>query len=135
MQDEFRKHGLRAITRAWSGPSQMDAFRSLRALIDTQRIELVDDSVLLSEFGRVRESQQGGSAKIVLPRVQDSHCDVLSALAAAVLEHETHPPARPLRVSSVVGRLQGAPTRAERSALDDLRVDVEARQASLRGFS
>ena len=68
----------------------------LRALVYSGRIELPDDPVLIAEAGRLRESNRGGSPRVETPRAGDSHCDLVVAVAAGVLEHEKHgaPPGR-----------------------------------------
>jgi len=72
--------------------------RSSRALVNTGRIELPDNPVLLTEFGRVR--QKPGRDEVVTPRSGDSHSDLLLATAAAVLAHERRKPHRPLTWAS-----------------------------------
>ena len=97
---EFEKHGIRVKVNAWTGMSKTAALRSLRALVHTQRIELPDDPVLVSEIGRARTKP--GSDTIETPRSGDSHSDLLLAVAAAVLEIEKHGTARPTRWSSAL---------------------------------
>jgi hypothetical protein len=102
MLSEFEKHGLRVQVVPWTGSSKTAALRSLRALIHTQRIELPDDPVLVAEIGRARTKP--GRDEIETPRAGDSHCDLLLAVAASVLEHERHGPQRPIWVSKPSGR-------------------------------
>jgi len=105
MQSEFGKHGLRVHTRAWTTDTKLAAFRSLRALIYSGRIELPGDPVLVAEAGRLRESNRAGSPKVETPRAGDSHCDLIVSVAAAVLEHERHGAVRPTRTHSpFIGR-------------------------------
>ncbi len=103
MESEFGKHGLRTITRAWTTSSRAAGFRSLRALIHTGRVEFPDDPVLIAEAGRLREKP--GRQEIVTPRVGDSHCDLVLAVTAGVLEHERHGVVRPMRTSSAMRRM------------------------------
>jgi len=77
MRDEFSKHGLRVEIEAWTAASKTAAMRSLRALVNTGRIELPDDPVLISELGRVRTKL--GRDEIETPRTSDSHCDLRQA--------------------------------------------------------
>jgi phage terminase large subunit-like protein len=98
MQSEFEKIGFTVEIAAWTGDSKTAAMRSLRALINTSRIELPDDPVLIAELGRVRTKL--GRDEIETPRTGDSHCDVALSVAAAVLDHERRPPVKPLRLSS-----------------------------------
>lgn len=103
MESEFQKHGLRTVVRSWSRESKTDAFRSLRALVDSDRIELPDDPVLIAEAGRLRERQRGGSPTIETPRSGDSHCDLVIAVAGGVLELERHPHMKARTYSAVKG--------------------------------
>jgi phage terminase large subunit-like protein len=102
MQTEFEKHGLRVQVTPWTSTSKTAALRSLRALVHTERVELPDDPVLVAELGRIRTKP--GSDTIETPRSGDSHCDVALAVSAAVLEHETHGPGQPIRVSPLFRR-------------------------------
>jgi phage terminase large subunit-like protein len=98
MESEFAKCGLKVTIASWTGESKTAAMRSLRALVNAARIELPDDPVLVAELGRVRTKP--GRDEVVTPRTGDSHCDVLLAVAALVLEHERHRRARPARTWS-----------------------------------
>ena len=126
VESEFAKHGLRVKIAAWTDDSKTAAMRSLRALVNTNRILLPDDPVLISELGRVRTKP--GRDKIETPRTGDSHCDVALSVAACVLEHEARPPARPLRVSSVVGRLGRAPGSEGARAADARAAQTQRRE-------
>jgi hypothetical protein len=70
------------------------------------KIELPhDDPILISEAGRVRTNP--GSDTVETPRSGDSHCDLVLAVAAAVLEHESHRPPQPARTMSAVAPGRG----------------------------
>jgi hypothetical protein len=88
--DELRKRGVHASISTWTATSKTQAFQALRSRIYTQRIELYEDKQLLAELGRLRTNFRGGSAVVETPRVGDSHCDLATALAAAVWEFERH---------------------------------------------
>ena len=107
MRDEFSKHGLRVEIEAWAAASKTAAMRSLRALVNTARIELPDDPVLIGELGRVRTKV--GRDEVETPRTGDSHCDLALAVAAVVLEHERHGVGEPVRVTSISSRYGGSP--------------------------
>jgi hypothetical protein len=115
MKSEFEKHGLKAIPRTWTKESKTNAFRSLRALIYTQRVSLPEDPVLLAEAGRLR---QKGSDTIETPRSGDSHCDLIVAAAAGVLELERRGRSSPVRVTTVINRIQGRGSGLRRSERD-----------------
>ena len=74
--------------------------QALRARVYGRRIELYDPPgvPLLAEAGRLRTRYRAGSSAVEVPRVGDSHGDVVLALAAAVFEHDRHGGAR-VRVS------------------------------------
>jgi phage terminase large subunit-like protein len=127
---ELEKYGLRVKIVAWTDESKTAGMRSLRALVNTNRISLPDDPVLLGELARVRTKP--GRDKIETPRTGDSHSDVALAVAAAVLEHESRRPATRLRVQTAMPRGIRTLTRAERDATEQLRSDIESRRAQLR---
>ena len=119
MEGEFRKYGLRVRVRAWTTESKVAAFRSLRALIYTGRIELPHDPVLIAEAGRLRESNRGGTPKVETPRAGDSHCDLIVSVAAGVLELERHGQGRARTWSSFKHGRPHVFSERERRALDE----------------
>jgi hypothetical protein len=113
-QPSGRREGVQGpapvgTARRWTSTTRTDAFRSLRALIASGRIELPNDPVLIAEAGRLRTKP--GRSEIVLPRSGDSHCDLMVALAGAVLEHECHGPTQPVRWSRPAMQRGGTPAR------------------------
>lgn len=100
---EFQKHGIHATVRAWSAETKTQAAQATRARILTRRIELPDDPQLIGELSRLRTKYRAGSAMVEFPRSGDSHCDVASALLAAVGEHDRHAPLSDDSASFAVG--------------------------------
>jgi phage terminase large subunit-like protein len=84
--DEFSKHGVYAVVRPWTAASLTMAAQSLRARVDSGRIEICDVPQLISEIGRLRTRYRAGSAVVEVPRSGDGHCDMAVALLAAIGE-------------------------------------------------
>ena len=83
--DELRKRGVSRVRIApWTASTRSEAFQSLRLRVSTERISIPDDEQLVAEMLRVRTRFRAGASVIELPRVGDSHCDVVTALAAGV---------------------------------------------------
>lgn len=121
----LRRRGVpRVIHRSWSASSQTEAFRLLRARIYGDAISLPINDQLRRELSRVRERTRAGSSAVELPRSVDGHCDLASALALAVWEHDRKGvPSRARTWSSFRGR-----RRRDHEAEFDL-----ARQLAARG--
>lgn len=61
--------------------ARVQVFTQLRGLIQSGRLGLIRDEVLLDELGRLRTSTRGGSLTIPLPRNSKGHLDVAVACA------------------------------------------------------
>jgi len=89
VESGLKERGVRrVIHRAWSPSSQTEAFRRLRARIYGDTIVLPISDQLQRELCRVRERTRAGSSAVELPSSVDGHCDLASALALAVWEHD-----------------------------------------------
>jgi phage terminase large subunit-like protein len=122
----------RVQVRAWTPQSQTDGFRALRAHVYAGNITLPASDELVAELLRLTTRVQAGFGQVRIPRTATSHCDLAVALAMAVAEHDSRPTARPMRVSSVIGRIGRTTTRDEAAAVEALGDDIEARQAAMR---
>jgi hypothetical protein len=80
------KRGIGVSVRSWTAVSRTEALQGLRARIYQRGIELYDPPgvPLVAEALRLRTRYRAGSSTVEVPRVGDSHGDVVLALAAAV---------------------------------------------------
>jgi phage FluMu gp28-like protein len=67
-------------------PEPLQAFRSLRSRVETERIEIPWNPVLVTELQRVRTKYSGGGQTVQIGRSGDSHGDLAVALALGVNE-------------------------------------------------
>ncbi len=91
IQHELSKRGVHVVSiSAWTAQSKTAAFQALRARINTRRIRIPNEPQLITEISRLRTKYRSGSATVEAPRVGDSHCDMATALALTVFEHDRH---------------------------------------------
>lgn len=111
--DELRKRGVARVRIVpWTAATRTEAFQALRARVATERIDLVQDEQLVAELLRVRNRFRAGSSLVEVPRVGDSHGDLVMALAAGVFALDRHGVSvGPARVSSPANRRIELPTR------------------------
>ena len=107
VSEGLRERGVdRVIVQAWTGALMTQAFKSLRARVVANTIELPKDETLVAELTKIRSRTRSGASTVEVPRTATSHMDSALALAAAVhLLESKGAPRRSRAYSSFTGRL------------------------------
>jgi hypothetical protein len=120
IRDRLRRHGLTTTEVPFTGDGRREVFAALRLAIDSGRLSLPREPLLLAELRALRVKYRSQGQTVELPRINSSHCDRAVALAIGVYSLGVPsegriavatgriPGARPLRGLGSGGRFGGA---------------------------